>query len=167
MEYGCSAWATTSKTNTSRLDKVQNAWIRPVTDGMKTTPNHNIDVLTRLRSLVQSLCMPTEMQNPTQSWLKGTSFNHLSKSILRKNEDLLSIFQPKWWGARWTLERHPNHHRSSLHWKEWLPHLSKICYWRWLMTSISPVGELIYPQTDLQKDQWRMDKQASSSNTQM
>lgn len=106
LEYGSSAWATASKTNTSRLNKVQNAGLRLITGGMKTTPIQAMEKLTSLQSLedrreekvfihseklmrMPTHPMHTEMRNPTKNRLKRTSFNHLSKSLHRRNEDLL------------------------------------------------------------------------------
>ena len=38
LEYGASAWATTAKTHTSKLDKVQHIGLRTILGAMKTTP---------------------------------------------------------------------------------------------------------------------------------
>ena len=35
MEYGAAVWATAAKTNTERLDRVQNAGLRIITGGLK------------------------------------------------------------------------------------------------------------------------------------
>ncbi|KAK7097474.1 hypothetical protein V1264_004447 [Littorina saxatilis] len=51
MEYGAAAWATAAKSNTSRLNKVQNASMRIITGGLKTTPIHALEATTRLPSL--------------------------------------------------------------------------------------------------------------------
>ena len=51
MEYGAAAWATAAKSNTTRLNKVQNAGMRIITGGLKTTPIHALETTTRLPSL--------------------------------------------------------------------------------------------------------------------
>nr|KAG5697608.1 hypothetical protein BaRGS_001033 [Batillaria attramentaria] len=106
LEYGSSAWATASKTNTSRLSKVQNAGLRLITGGMKTTPVQAMEKHTGLQSLddrreekvyVHSeklLRMPNhpmheKLKNPTKNRLKRTSFNHLSKALHNRSKDLL------------------------------------------------------------------------------
>nr|KAG5714784.1 hypothetical protein BaRGS_000272 [Batillaria attramentaria] len=106
LEYGSSAWATASKTNTSRLSKVQNAGLRLITGGMKTTPVQAMEKHTGLQSLddrreekvyVHSeklLRMPNhpmheKLKNPTKNRLKRTSFNHLSKALHNRTKDLL------------------------------------------------------------------------------
>jgi hypothetical protein len=53
MEYGTAAWATAAKSNTSRLSKVQNAGMRIITGGLKTTPIHTLETTTKIPSLEQ------------------------------------------------------------------------------------------------------------------
>ena len=38
LEYASTSWTTAAKTNTSRLNKIQNASMRIITGGLKTTP---------------------------------------------------------------------------------------------------------------------------------
>ena len=38
MEYASSSWTTAAKTNTGKLDKIQNAGLRLITGGIKTAP---------------------------------------------------------------------------------------------------------------------------------
>ena len=106
LEYGNTAWATAAKSNTSRLDKVQNAGLRLITGGMKTTPIHKMQTLSNLQPLEhrrkEKLCihseklkrMPThamhkELQNLTKNRLERQSFNHLSRSLSKENDSLL------------------------------------------------------------------------------
>ena len=107
LEYGMSAWATASKTSTNRLVKVQNAGLRLITGGMKTTPIQQMEKHTGIHTLGERReqkvlthseklrRMPThpmqeKLQQLTQNRLKRKSFNHLSRHLLRQNEGLLS-----------------------------------------------------------------------------
>ena len=106
LEYGSSAWATASKSNSSRLSKVQNTGMRLITGGLKTTPIQAMEKHTGLHSLddrreekvyihsEKILRMPNHpmharMKELTKNRLKRTSFNHLSKNLHRRTEDLL------------------------------------------------------------------------------
>ena len=106
MEYGSAAWATATKSNTSKLAKVPNAGMRLITGGLKTTPINTLESTTGLHSLdtrrdekvltqyekVQRL--PThpahqQLQEPTKNRLKRRSFNHLAKQQVRILSDAL------------------------------------------------------------------------------
>ena len=50
MEYGSAGWTTAAPTNTARLDKVQNASMRLITGGLKTTPVNTLQTATGLLS---------------------------------------------------------------------------------------------------------------------
>ena len=106
MEYGSAAWATAAKTNTSRLAKVQNAGMRLITGGLKTTPINTLESTTGLHSLdtrreekvltqhekLQRLpCHPAhqQLQEQTKNRLKRGSFNHLAKQLARTHKDIL------------------------------------------------------------------------------
>ena len=110
LEYASTAWATASKTSTSRLNKVQNAGLRLITGGMKTTPTQAMEKHISLHPLEERreekvfthsqklMRMPThpmhaKLQNQTKNRLKRASFNHLSKSLLRQHKDLLPSSQ--------------------------------------------------------------------------
>ena len=51
MEYGAAVWATAAKTNTERLDRIQNAGLRMITGGLKSTPIETMETATELSSL--------------------------------------------------------------------------------------------------------------------
>ena len=97
LEYGATSWGTASKTNTSKLSKVQNASLRIITGGMKTSPictmetTANIKPLEERRkekSLIQSekiKRLPThplhnKLKESTKNRLKRSSPNHLIKT---------------------------------------------------------------------------------------
>ena len=43
MEYASSAWSSAARTNLDQLTKTQNAGLRIITDGMKTTPISKVE----------------------------------------------------------------------------------------------------------------------------
>ena len=106
MEYGSAAWATAAPTNTARLDKVQNASMRLITGGLKTTPVSTLQTATGLLSLttrrqekvlIQQEKLkripnhPANKQLPelTKNRLKRKSFNHIAKGLTRRHENIL------------------------------------------------------------------------------
>jgi ribonuclease HI len=106
LEYGMSAWATASKTNTERLSKVQNAGLRIITGAIKTTPIQEMENFANIRPLhdrrdekvlvyrekLQRMTnhpMHAKLNNPTKSRLKRTSFCHISKNLHNQHKDLL------------------------------------------------------------------------------
>ena len=106
MEYGSAAWATAAKSNTSRLAKLQNAGMRLITGGLKTTPINTLETTTGLQSLElrreektltqsQKLHRLTEhpahklLSGPSRNRLKRGSFNQLAKKLEEENSDIL------------------------------------------------------------------------------
>ena len=106
MEYGSAAWATAAKTNTTRLAKVQNAGLRLITGGLKTTPINALEsttglpsldtrreerVLTQHEKLQRLPSHPAHqlMQEHTKNRLKRSSFNHQAKKLMRTHSDIL------------------------------------------------------------------------------
>ena len=106
MEYGSAAWATAAKSNTSKLAKVQNAGMRLITGGLKTTPINTLESTTGLPSLdtrreekvliqhekLQRLSphpAHKQLQDQTKNRLKRGSFNHLAKRLVRSHSDIL------------------------------------------------------------------------------
>lgn len=106
MEYGSAAWATAAPSNTARLEKVQNASMRLITGGLKTTPINTLQTATGLLSLdtrrqekvlIQQEKLkriPThpankQLQELTQNRLKRKSFNHLAKGLTRRHREVL------------------------------------------------------------------------------
>ena len=53
MEYASSAWSSAAKTNLDQLTKTQNAGLRIITGGMKTTPISELERTTGLLSLCE------------------------------------------------------------------------------------------------------------------
>ena len=106
VEYASTSWTTAAKTNTTRLNKIQNASLRIITGGMKTTPIAAMEKTTGLHSLEErreeKLLRQTEklkrlpshplyqkLQEPTKNRLKRQSINHSSKALQRKIQDVL------------------------------------------------------------------------------
>ena len=106
MEYGSAAWASAAKSNTSRLAKVQNAGMRLITGGLKTTPVNTLESTTGLTSLdlrreekiliqheklqrLPSHPAHQQIQELTKNRLKRSSFNHLARRLARAQKDTL------------------------------------------------------------------------------
>ena len=51
LEYGATSWGTAAKTNTNKLNKVQNASLRIITGAMKTAPINEMERTAKLQSL--------------------------------------------------------------------------------------------------------------------
>ena len=102
MEYASSAWSSAAKTNLDQLTKTQNAGLRIITGGMKTTPISELERTTGLLSsgerreeklLRQSEKMKrlpshplhSEFEAPTKNRLKRQSPNHLVKALQQKH----------------------------------------------------------------------------------
>ena len=106
LEYASTSWSTAAKTNTARLTKVQNAGLRLITGGMKTTPISVMEKAAQLHSLedrrsekilrqaekmkrLPSHPLHTKLQEPTKNRLKRQSLNHLAKTNQRHPENVL------------------------------------------------------------------------------
>ena len=106
MEYGSAAWATAAPSNTARLDKVQNASMRLITGGLKTTPINTLQTATGLLSLdtrrqekvliqqeklkrIPNHPANKQLQQLTKNRLKRKSFNHLAKGLTRRHSEIL------------------------------------------------------------------------------
>ena len=102
MEYASSAWSSAAKTNLDQLIKTQNAGLRKITGGMKTTPISELERTTGLLSLGERreeklLCQSEKMKRlpshplhskfeaPTKNRLKRQSPNHLVKALQQKH----------------------------------------------------------------------------------
>ncbi|KAK7097663.1 hypothetical protein V1264_004608 [Littorina saxatilis] len=131
MEYGAAAWATAAKSNTSRLNKVQNASMRIITGGLKTTPIHALEATTRLPSLdhrreekvivqyeklqrLPSHPAHQHTQQLTKNRLKRSSFNHLAKQLERTQTSF--------------LPRTPEEQEPLQDAEEWNSQLSKVLF---------------------------------------
>ena len=106
MEYASTSWSTASKTNQSKLDKVQNMALRLILGAMRSTPiqdmekTTNIHPLERRRNLKVLLQgeklkrLPTHplhsrLQQPTKNRLKRKSLNHQYKALRGEYSNIL------------------------------------------------------------------------------
>ena len=106
LEYASTSWITATKTNTARLAKIQNASLRLITGGIKTTPISAMEKSTRLHTLeerreekllrqceklkrMQSHPLHTSLRDPTKNRLKRQSINHISKTLQRQHAESL------------------------------------------------------------------------------
>ena len=102
MEYASSAWSSAAKTNLDQLTKTQNAGLRIITGGMKTTPISELQRTTGLLSLgerreekllrqsekmkrLPSHPSHSKFEAPTKNRLKRQSPNHLVKAFQQKH----------------------------------------------------------------------------------
>ena len=117
MEYAATTWSTASKTNKSRLDKVQNMGLRLILGAMKSTPirnmekTANIEPLERrrnLKTLIQgeklkrlpSHQLHQRLRQPTKNRLKRQSLNHQYKELKTEHSILdtkeANLSPPDW-----------------------------------------------------------------------
>ena len=106
LEYASSAWSTAAKVNTDHLTKVQNAGLRLITGGTKTTPIAAMEKVAGLLSpeerwdeklLRQSEKMTklqyhplhSKFQPPTKTKIKKRSPNHQLKALQQKHSESL------------------------------------------------------------------------------
>nr|KAG5705581.1 hypothetical protein BaRGS_034779 [Batillaria attramentaria] len=106
MEYASTSWGTASKTNKSRLDRVQNMGLRLILGAMRSTPIHemtktaNVEPLGRRRDLkvliqgekirrLPSHPLHQRLQQPTKNRLKRQSLNHQYKALRVQYDDVL------------------------------------------------------------------------------
>jgi ribonuclease HI len=120
-EYASTSWVTASKTNKSKLDKVQNTGLRIILGAMKTTPITEMEKTADLepletrreyKALVQSEKarrlpshpLHTKLQNRTKNRLKRKSLNHIVKDLHKQKPDILAPtvepLQPDTWTPR-------------------------------------------------------------------
>ena len=102
MEYASSAWSSAAKTNPDQLTKTQNAGLRIITGGMKTTPISELERTAGLLSLgerreekllrqsekmkrLPSHPLHFKFEAPTNNRLKRQSPNHLVKALQQKH----------------------------------------------------------------------------------
>ena len=102
MECASSAWSSAAKTNLDQLTKTQNAGLRIITGGMKTTPISELERTTGLLSLgerreekllrqsekmkrLPSHPLHSKFEAPTKNRLKRQSPNHLVKALQQKH----------------------------------------------------------------------------------
>ena len=106
MEYASASWGTASKTNKSRLDKVQNMGLRLILGAMRSTPirdmekTANVEPLERRRDLkvlmqgeklrrLPSHHLHHRLEQPTKNRLKRQSLNHQYKALRAEHRDVL------------------------------------------------------------------------------
>ena len=120
MEYASTSWITASKTNKSKLDKVQNTGLRTILGAMKTTPIMEMEKTADLEPLdarrefktlvlaekvnrLPTHPLHTKLNSLTKNRLKRQSLNHTVKS-LRKQRGIqhsnAEILQPDTWTPR-------------------------------------------------------------------
>ena len=102
MEYASSAWSSSAKTNLDQPTKTQNARLRIITGGMKTTPISELERTTGLLSLgerreekllrqsekmkrLPSHPLHSKFEAPTKNRLKRQSPDHLVKALQQKH----------------------------------------------------------------------------------
>ena len=102
MEYASSAWSSSAKINLDQLTKTQNAGLRIITGGMKTTPISELERTAGLLSLgerreekllrqsktmkrLPSYPLHSKFEAPTKNRLKRQSPNHLVKALKQKH----------------------------------------------------------------------------------
>ena len=108
LEYASTAWTTAAKSNTKKLDKVQNKGLRVITGGMKTTPLIEMEKTTGLQTLeerreervfrqtekmkrLSSHPLQDKLQQPTKNRLMRKSLNHISKSLKTRFPEILPL----------------------------------------------------------------------------
>lgn len=108
LEYASTTWGTASKTNKSRLDKVQNMGLRLILGAMRSTPIQemekaaNLEPLGRRRDLkvlmqgeklrrLPSHPLHDRLQQPTKNRLKRQSLNHQYKALRAQYADILPV----------------------------------------------------------------------------
>ena len=106
LEYGATAWASAAKTHHQTLDRVQNAALRIITGGMRSTPiekmektasipplskRRNSKVLTQATKFeaLKKHPMKEKLSKISSNRLKRSNFVKLSKSLRRQNKDLI------------------------------------------------------------------------------
>ena len=106
MEYGSTAWATAARSNTSKLEKIQNSGMRIITGALKTTPisamlkttglavletRREEKLLIHAEKLRRVPSHPThdQLKQQTKNRLKRTSVNHIAKRLRREHSDLI------------------------------------------------------------------------------
>ena len=102
MEYASSAWSSAAKTNLDQLTKTQNAGLRIITGGMKTTPISELEKIAGMLSLGErreekllrqsekmkrllSHPLHSKFEAPTKNRLERQSPNHLVKALQQKH----------------------------------------------------------------------------------
>ena len=106
VEYASTIWDTASKTNKSKLDRVQNMGLRIILGAMRSTPIQQMEKTTDLQPLecrreykaaiqgeklkrLTSHPLHQTLQHGTKNRLKRKSFKHKLKDLKKENADLL------------------------------------------------------------------------------
>ena len=106
VEYASTIWDTASKTNKSKLDRVQNMGLRIILGAMRSTPIQQMEKTTDLQPLecrreykaaiqgeklkrLTSHPLHQKLQHGTKKRLKRKSFKHKLKNLQKENADLL------------------------------------------------------------------------------
>ena len=106
VEYASTIWDTASKTNKSKLDRVQNMGLRIILGAMRSTPIQQMEKTADLQPLecrreykaaiqgeklkrLTSHPLHHKLQHGTKNRLKRKSFKHKLKDLQKENADLL------------------------------------------------------------------------------
>ena len=124
VEYASTTWTSASRTNKSKLDKVQNMGLRVILGAMKSTPICEMEKTADLEPLetrreykvlalgekakrLSSHPLHQKLQEPTKNRLKRQSLNHHLKDLNRTHTDVLEpdprrceILTPNAWVPR-------------------------------------------------------------------
>ena len=114
IEYACSAWSSAAKTNLDQLTKTQNAGLRIITGGMKTTPISELERTAGLLSLGerreekllrQSKKMKRLLSHPLHSKFEAPTKNRLKSTVQTT------------WSKCFSRNTGSPHQHATNHWK--------------------------------------------------
>ena len=114
MEYASSAWSSAAKTDLDQLTKTQNAVLRIITGGMKTTPISELERTAGLllfgerreeKLLHQSKKMKRLPSHPLHSKFEAPTKNRLKRQ------------SPNIWSKRFSRNTGSPHQHATNHWK--------------------------------------------------
>ena len=106
LEYGATSFSSAAKSNTAKLDKIQNSSMRIITGAIKTTPIKAMETATNLHSLderrreksirqaekmkrIPSHPLKEKLLEPTKNRIKRQSPNHFLKSNEKELPDIV------------------------------------------------------------------------------
>ena len=114
MEYASSAWSSAAKTNLDQLTKTQNAGLRIITGGMKTTPISELERTTGLLSLgerrEEKLMRQSETMKRLPSHPLHSKFEAPTKTDSRDRVQTI-------WSKRFSRNTGSPHQHVTNHWK--------------------------------------------------
>ena len=117
MEYASSAWSSAAKTNLDQLTKTQNAGLRIITGGMKTTSVSEMERTAGLLSLWERREEKLLHQSEKMKRLPGFSHTHYTPSLkLPPKADSRDRVQTIW-SKRFSRNTGSPHQHATNHWK--------------------------------------------------